>query len=282
MPVLQSGAKMNCKHVQELLPLFTGRDLDEKRATLVAAHMQSCAACVTSAHEYRESQQLLQQFAAPQFSEGVYSGIRQRVLREISEQPVAPTLGEAIAGLFRPRARWAVATALLLVVSGLAFYLIAIRTNGPEHVSKQNEQKNTSAPGGKATVSPSPENRQSNDSPSLAGDPDAGDGVPGEGTGPRYQAQRRKSSTAAGPGPHTPDIRVITPDIRVIAAQTSPQSKPSVAPNTAADPASEKTLRVDIQTSDQNIRIIWFTHQPAKQGSPGKSSKRIQEVSSHA
>lgn len=275
---------MNCKHVQELLPLFTGRDLDQNRATLVTAHMQSCAACAASAREYRESQQLLQQFATPQFSEAVYSGIRQRVLREISEQPVAPTLGESIAGWFRPRARWAIATVLLLAVSGLAFYLIATRTNGPQQISKGNDQRETSSTGSKPTVSPSPSNRQSHGPTSPAANPDAGGGRTGAGPlDGRYQFQRRKSSrAAAGPGPHTPDVRVITPDIRVIAAQTSPQSKPPVAPNTAADPASEKTLRVDIQTSDQNIRIIWFTHQPAKQGSPGKSSKRIQEVSSHA
>ena len=45
-----------------------------------------------SADEYRETRQLLQLFAPPPFSEAVYAGIRQRVLREIGRESSAPTL----------------------------------------------------------------------------------------------------------------------------------------------------------------------------------------------
>jgi hypothetical protein len=38
---------------------------------------------------------------------------------------------------------------------------------------------------------------------------------------------------------------------------------------------TEKALRVEIQTKDPNIRIIWFSAQPTKQDSPNKSSKGI-------
>src|SRR6267143_6407697 len=111
---------MNCKHVQELLPLYVGRDLEERRAQLVTAHVQSCAECASLASEYRESGQLLQQFAPPPFSDAVYAGIRQRVLREIGrESPEFSglTLPSFVASLFRPRLRWTFATALLLGVS---------------------------------------------------------------------------------------------------------------------------------------------------------------------
>jgi hypothetical protein len=38
----------------------------------------------------------------------------------------------------------------------------------------------------------------------------------------------------------------------------------------ARDPAaSEKTLRVEMQTKNPNVRIIWFAHQPIQQDSPG-------------
>jgi predicted anti-sigma-YlaC factor YlaD len=50
---------MNCKDVQELLPLYVGGDLKEKRARPVTEHVQSCADCAGSADEYRESRQLL-------------------------------------------------------------------------------------------------------------------------------------------------------------------------------------------------------------------------------
>jgi len=56
-----------------------------------------------------------------------------------------------------------------------------------------------------------------------------------------------------------------------------------VAPNAnpAANTSAEKPLRMEIQTRDQNIRIIWFA-QPIKQNSPGKSSKHMQEARSDA
>jgi hypothetical protein len=61
-------------------------------------------------------------------------------------------------------------------------------------------------------------------------------------------------------------------------AEASPErnnlAEPDVVP--ARDPAiSEKTLRVEMQTKDPNIRIIWFTPQPTKQASPSKFSKGI-------
>ena len=81
---------MNCKHVQELLPLYVGRDLEEKRARSVTAHVQSCVECAGSVDEYRETRQLLKQFAPPPVSDAVYAGIRRRVLREIEQEAAAP------------------------------------------------------------------------------------------------------------------------------------------------------------------------------------------------
>ncbi|MDX6611520.1 MAG: hypothetical protein QOD75_706 [Blastocatellia bacterium] len=270
---------MNCKQVQELLPLFAGHDLDDRSATRVAAHVQSCALCERSASEYFESRQLLQQFAPPSFSEGVYSGMRQRVLREISEESLAPALPQRIVSLFRPNLSWAVATAVLLAVSGLAFYLIATRENGPQQVSQRSEQPNTS---------PSPKNLQ------AATATNSGNGgwvttiqnnaVPTRGTAQMNrpaQPPRRTNST----GPLVADVAANTPERPSMAGSTALPvnnlTESNVVPATDAT-GSERTLRVDMQTSDQNIRIIWFTRQPAKQGTPGKSSKHDQEASSRA
>src|SRR5215510_4383095 len=115
---------MNCKQTEELLPLYAGRDLEEKRATLVIEHLQTCAACAHVANEYRESVQLTEQFAPPVFSEAVYAGIRQRVLREIDTEAMAPAWSQTIASLFRSRLTWAIASMLLIVVSMFAIYFI--------------------------------------------------------------------------------------------------------------------------------------------------------------
>src|SRR6266550_1608595 len=140
---------MNCKHVQELLPLYVGRDLEEKRTHLVTAHVQSCAECASSADEYRESRQLLQQFAPPPFSDAVYTGIRERVLREIgreSPESIGLTLPGFVASLFRPSLRWAFATALLLGVSVFAFYFVANRRNNQQQITGSGPTGDRTAP----------------------------------------------------------------------------------------------------------------------------------------
>src|SRR5688500_5200992 len=108
---------MNCKQAEELLPLHAGRDLEEQRATLVTEHMQTCAACARVADEYRESVQLTEQFGPPVFSEAVYAGIRQRVLREIETEAMAPAWSQTIASMFQSKLTWAIASVLLIVVS---------------------------------------------------------------------------------------------------------------------------------------------------------------------
>jgi Putative zinc-finger len=276
---------MKCKHVQELLPLYVGRDLEEKRAKLIMAHMQSCAECASSADEYRETLQLLQRFAPRPFSEAVYAEIRQRVLHEIGRESTAPTLPQLVGSLFRPRLSWAVATGLLLAVGLFAFYYIANRRNDPQQVANSrrtldrttmDEQPNERLQNPDSAVSPSPSIKES-DGPTQAStgrntgvDPRIAGSV-----GPTYQSQRRKSTGAAAK--RTRSVAANTPDTRSITAGASPGNnlfEPKAVP--ARDPSgSEKTLRVEMQTKDPNVRIIWFSHQLTKQESPKESSKGV-------
>lgn len=269
---------MNCKHIQELLPLYIGRDLDEKRTQLVTTHVQSCAACAGSVAEYRESRRLLQLFAPPIFSEGVYSGIRQRVLREIDRESSARTLPQLVASLFRPRLRWAASTALLLAVSVSALYFIANRSN-----DRQQSQVNEFAVEPSASTATAPSIRPNNaPSPIIIGR-NSGTGPALEGPGynnPEPRRRRRSRSLAVGAS-----VAATAPELPSLTAGDAPVPNNLAAPTAvpAQDSAtSEKTLRVELQTKDQNIRIIWFSPPPTKQGAPTKSFKHHQEASSHA
>jgi anti-sigma factor RsiW len=117
---------MNCKQVEELLPLYAGRDLEEKRATLVAEHVQTCAACARVADEYREAVQLSGQFAPPIFSEAVYRrNPDNSVLREIeykSHSAIVVTNNKGCVSATIPR--WAIASVLLMLVSIFAIYFL--------------------------------------------------------------------------------------------------------------------------------------------------------------
>ena len=257
---------MNCKQIQELLPLYVGRDLEEKRAQLVTAHVQSCAECARAAGEYRETRQLLQQFTPPPFSEEVYAGIRQRVLREIereSPRSIAPTLTQFVSSLFQPRIRWAVATALLVIVSVFAFYSAANRMKGREQVADGHRTIN-------GLTSPSIKE--------VAGLPPVSIVENVGGTkrlaGGSHLSLRRKNPAAATD--RTRPATVNNADTRSIAVEASRKVNDLDEPNAAStrdSATSEKPLRVEMQTKDPNIRIIWFAPQPTKQDSPSKFSK---------
>jgi hypothetical protein len=215
---------MNCKQAEELLPLYAARDLEEKRTTLVTEHVQTCAACSRVADEYRESVQLTEQFAPPVFSEAVYAGIRQRVLREIETEASLQT----IASWFRPKLTWAIVSVLLIIVSMVAIYFIVNRANVEQQLAH------------KPPVKVQPETTERSNS------------------GPRsVNTGGNKQQLVRVPKPQRKRSR------DMLTVRVSPQRDSA---------ALGKTLRVEMQTKDPNIRIIWFVQQETKpiiQGSKG-------------
>lgn len=278
---------MNCDHVQELLPLYVGRDLEEKRAKLVTAHVQSCGECAGMAADYRDTKQLLHLFEPPRVSDAVYAGIRRRVLREIERESKPYGFSQLVASIFVPRVNYTVATMLLLAVFGLAFYFIANRksnsNNAGQHVA-----------GERSTVDPT--NRHNEQTPprpesavSPSSSPKRTDRQYLGSTGhknltiavalDRTHQYRKKNLRIDG----RQSVAAGTHEPRSMTAEASPEANRLAEPDTvrALDPiTSEKPLRVEMQTRDRNIRIIWFSHPPAKQGSPNKSFKGIPEVRS--
>ena len=249
---------MNCKQVEELLPLYAGRDLEEKCATLVNVHLQTCMACARVADEYRESVQLTQQFAPPVFSEAVYAGIRQRVLREIETEAMAPVWSQTIANLFRPRLTWAIAGTLLIIVSMFAIYFIVIRGNDEQHLADNPpakvqpaiKERSNSGPQGDKRAAPSPSVQSGGKEQQLAGVP---------------QPQRKRSRDTLAHRVNT--VGAKSPEASSTADNVAPQ--PSSLPEPMVFPhrdsaALSKTLRVEIQTKDPKIRIIWFVQQETK------------------
>ncbi|HSE15501.1 MAG TPA: zf-HC2 domain-containing protein [Pyrinomonadaceae bacterium] len=222
---------MNCKQVEDLLPLYAGGDLEEKRARSVAEHVRTCAACARVADEYRDSVQLTEQFAPPVFSEAVYAGIRQRVLREIETE--APSWSQTIASVFRPRLTWAIAGVLLIVVSMFAIYFIVNKRTEDPKLANKPPANSVPQDSKQEDVSP-PENTGSKKQ-EWAG-----------ASQPRRKKSRANMNTVAAKSP--------------VAMPTPGLPEPVVFP-LHDSAASVKPLRVEIQTKDPRIRIIWFVQQ---------------------
>ena len=247
---------MNCKNVEELLPLYVGRDLEESRTRLVTSHLLACRECARSAQEYGEANQLLQLFEPPQFSEATYTAVRSRVLREIERESQASqsiSALEFIQRAFQPRFMWAVSTAVLLAVCLFAYYFIANRANGPQ------ERADAAQPD-RLIDSPAPSAQDPE--PAITGTAGVPPALAAISHKPKLNKTVWHSQRAGG-----------TAAVPVIAAHYSTAELNGTAPNTSL--TSEQTLRLEIQTSDQNIRIIWFSHPSANEGSPKESSKGI-------
>lgn len=247
---------MNCNQVESLLPLYAGHDLDARTEGRISMHLQSCAACTHAAAEYRDTRQLLENFAPPDFSEGTFAGMRQAVWRQIETESTAPSFSGLIGAWFRPRLGWAVVTAVLLVVFALGIYFMSDRRSGrlpvainPQKMDAGNGQPKQSLPAFSLTAS------RGNNSQRLS------DQRPPQKRMPRTKVRDRTNSVA------------------MIAPSASPAQSTISTPNgsiprgAAVNSDTQKTLRMEIQTKNPNIRIIWLAPREAK--SPTSNSRGI-------
>ena len=229
---------MNCKNVEPLLSLYVGRDLEEEHARLVAAHLESCTKCTLVADEYAGTSQLLQGYEPPFFSDEIYAGIREQVLDKIERETHAPVrpgiFSQLFLGLVQPRMRW-VTAALLLAISVTALYLSRNHLRG-----LPNDQQVAVR-----TNEPNQADVRSEDSNASAGSSSFSN-----------KGQRRMATTR---GPIT---RKREANSRVVATNRVVQHVVGVS-QPSSTPAP---LRVEMQTSDRNIRIIWLSGQRPSAG----------------
>jgi len=237
---------MNCRNVEELLPLYAGGDLDEKRAGLLTEHVHACIECSQSAQEYAEANRLLLAFEPPQFEEATFAAMRSQVLREIERESSSSRLLQLLVRPFQPRIIWAVSTAVVLAVCFFAYYFIASRTSRPQGEPQLAGNQGLQAP--PSSINPAPTGTAS--------------APPTSATPPDKLRSPRAARRAQWVGR--------TPAVALRPARNFPQPE-GAAPATLA--ATDKALRLEIQTSDQNIRIIWFSHPSNNEGSPKEFSK---------
>ena len=215
---------MNCKNVEPLLSLYVGRDLDEERLRLVAAHLQSCSECTLAADEFAGASRLLQRYEPPLFSDEIYAGIRAQVLNEIKRESHAPVwpgiFSWFVLVLVQPRMRW-ITAALLLAISVTALYLSRNPSHQlPNQVTVQ-AGKGTDVRSETAISSPSKK----------------------EPITRRSVIPRKKANAV------------------VVATNRSRQLDKTAKADVSQPSSPHAPLRVEMQTSDRNIRIIWLSGQ---------------------
>lgn len=269
---------MDCKRAEQLLPLHAGGDLEDVRERArLAAHLGDCDACRRASEEWAANMSLLHLHEPPEFDAAFFDPIRRDVMREIeaTTRPATPALTTLLAQLLRPKPL-AYAASLALVCAALLFALRLSRAPQPSKLVGDGVaaglNKRLSFRNEKSKPTP----------PHVI----AQEGARGKMRASEFQTRRDRRATTA------------TADSRESASVTTPRgdddasSSPSrahvasqtIAPPTAVDGASpellatnvelavvkdeREMLKIDLQTRDPDVRIIWFSPQPNEQTSP--------------
>jgi len=232
---------MNCRRIQELIPLFVEDDLDSLQKQLVSDHLKSCEICRLLVDDFRESQGWLKSYVPREFDGSYFESIGRQVRAGIGEG-VKPSSRDRIIGRFWRLQLPIAVGALLVLVTLITFFFLRSR---PEHGLSNDmavEQE-------KADKSPGVPGRST-----ATGGPPAGPGVMADL--PRPGRTRRPSEKASPRAQQEAEI----------ALQSDASNPHSFDFEETQEPAGDSKepfqLTIYIQTNDPNIRIIWLVPKP--------------------
>ena len=232
---------MNCRRVEKLIPLYIEGDLASGAADRLTSHLEWCGRCNWLADEYKESQNWLRAGEQPEFDSAFLDNFKTGVLRRIQKSSTRSSL------LGSPMQQWgsrrvlAVSAAALIIFGAAVFYVYQSRI----HVNPAPLQAVGLGPNAETTRPDKP--NASTDAPATAPD-----------LSKRNNAKRQVrfkspdgNHIAARQRSERPLLSPTNPIIESAAASAEPPTG-----SIADDPPG--MLRIEMETGDPNIRIIWF------------------------
>ena len=231
---------MKCRRVKKLLPLYVEGDLASNRAESISAHLDWCGQCNWLADEYKESQNWLRTNKAPEFDQAFLDGFKSTVMRRVEETAVRPSLLASITQHWSRRRVLAMSGAMLIAIGMVLFYTYQTRLNvriPPVETAKQIPETEK-VPGDVPKVNV--DNSEQNPS------------VTSEHT--RHHAKQKTHRTEPLTSVQEPPLFSQVNRWNELGST----NEVAVTPHDVKDDSPEM-LRIDIQTADPNIRIIWFT-----------------------
>jgi anti-sigma factor RsiW len=272
--------RMNCKRACEMLPLYTAGDLEGSREREVAAHLAACVACRRLAAEFSESSHLLAEACAtPEFGAEFYAGIRSAVLSEIRrDRPTPSTPSLFIASLFTRRLAYAASFAVALIVLALALQHARRAAQPAPTQIAQGQHPATDVTPERRTF-PTMQSRTFTPAPSS-------DAVAKESSShsttipatPTRRAMRRGATALRDEENPTNDAQTALTLVAAVPHANVNPAREASAPsavgsaNAASQPAPEVS-RIEIQTADPNIRIIWLAPQKSEEPNPNPNNR---------
>ncbi len=240
---------MKCEHIEQLIPLYVGGDLEPPEADDLRHHLTGCARCRQLNEEFQTSQNWLTGFAVPEFDEASLANMRASVLSEIERQEKRGSWIHWLLPKWNPRLVLAVSTAALVAVTALSVTVYRNRIAPPK-------------PGGDlVTKTGIPVSTDDGQSGTLAENRLSGNGT-STATGVKRRFPGSKLSEPALPEEALNNGGLsfpLEPPVTV-PEQTESETTMSVEPE---DKEPKEMLRIELQTADPNIRIIWLAPKAA-------------------
>ena len=235
---------MNCRRVEKLIPLYVEGDLAPGIADRLASHLDWCGRCNWLADEYKESQSWLRTSEPPEFDEAFLDNLKAGVLSRIEETSARPSLLASLMQQWSRRQVLALSAALLIIFGVVVFYIYQARMGGRTPVVER------------AHHAPDSESPPSNDTRRNDGTETA----TGAGLGRRHHHKSHATTRSRGGNPtsaeQTFEMPLVSQTHRSGDSATASAEPAVLLPSSGDD--SPEMLRIEIQTSDPNIRIIWF------------------------
>ena len=246
---------MNCKKFTQRIPLFVEADLEDAVMQQLSAHFAACESCCKTAKEFQASQFMLHNFAAPEFDEALFAQVRSSVLNELAR----PKNTVSIYPIWNWKAAFVASSATIILICGIAINHHGQSENHMAQASNLGEVKATN-------FNSSSSINSANSSPAVKQIPKPRSGrnaiAPGVASvskrNPGHVNQNHPSPERATEiDDQIEATSIVTPVANDPSATLLPTENITTANSKKPAPEPEM-LRMEIQTADPNIKIIWL------------------------
>ncbi|HLG15563.1 MAG TPA: zf-HC2 domain-containing protein [Blastocatellia bacterium] len=237
---------MNCRRMEDLIPLYVGGDLAGDANDAASSHLSRCPRCNQLAVEYEESRQWLRMNGAPSLDTVFFESLKRATMIDIERLSEQRTLfGSIIRDWNGPAVLVAAALVVFFIGGAALFYYYGVKrslqhsvvASGPaENPIERRTPDNNARDMSKSRNERASVSRMTARSAIVASlqPGDFAQSDPLDEPGTDYSSNQFASEVEAVPG------------LEPVAAEPAP------------DDTMRDLLRIEIQTSDPSIRIIWF------------------------
>jgi hypothetical protein len=256
---------MKCEEAEANLSLYVAGDIGQTgERERIAAHLEGCEACRDLAAEWEASRRLLRLHEPPEFDAAFFDAVRRDVMRRISEPPPPSLFARLLGQPFGQRTLAYAAAFSMLVCAVVVTWHFSRRAQTPpaevvrrdEGVPVKVETGETARPGSEA------QRGATKEVDIIAPRPPQPNPTRQRGVRPADAAPKRAARRPERLAP-PPESRDPEETARASNTQGVNQPPPELGPKGAGSPEHVETAvaRIEFQTSDPNVRIIWLSPQ---------------------